>query len=220
MATGFNPFLFLVYTLNELSFWMVFKFLFIIFECFKQVAQPIATHSFLIASVIQKEPTSEVAVWVCWKQGPPPQNQVLEPKNCSVQGREVNVQGAVMSTITSLNNGSMATIARWSHVEWQNLQTLFFTPAHTEASHLKKVYPQRPHRSCLPEQSQVWETATPTHFQVPFCLCCILLPPVKGRKPPTTMEKNPLPFTRQVHCIYKLKLFSYLEQPLWRSGSQ
>lgn len=96
MATGFNPFLFLVYTLDEQSFWLFFKFLFIflIFEYLKQVARPIAIRSLPTASVISEaNHTWAGCVSVCWKQGPPPQNPVLEPRNYSIQRREVNVQG-------------------------------------------------------------------------------------------------------------------------------
>lgn len=165
MATRFNPFLFLVYTLDELSFWLFFNhfwFILLIFEYFKQVVQPIAIHSLPIAGVIQKETTPELVVSACWKQENL-RTQSWSPRTAQFREERWMYKGAAMSSIPSLNNGSMATRAHWSHVEWQNLQSLFFTQAFAEASHLKETHPQRPHRVCLPQQSHTfWETATLT----------------------------------------------------------
>lgn len=100
-------------------------------------------------------------------------------------------KGAAVSTISSLKNENMATIAHWSHVEWQDLQSLFFRQAYAEASHLRKMYPQRPRRVCLPEQSHPsWETATPTCCQVPFRLLWKLLLPVKGKAATNNYRKK------------------------------
>lgn len=50
-------------------------------------------------------------------------------------------KGAVVSSISSLNNASMATTAHWSHVEWQNLQSLFFYTGICRSLSLEKGVP-------------------------------------------------------------------------------
>lgn len=158
---------------------------------------------------------------MCWRQGPPPQNPALEPKTAQFREQWWIYKGAVVSTMSSLNNESMATIALISCGVAEPAEPLLLH-RHKQKPLTWERCTHREHMECVCLNNHAHLRSCYT-YSFPALLLSTLHPiaPVKGKKATNNCRKK-IHYNLQHKCtvVRKLKLLSYLEQPLWRARSQ